>query len=80
MHSKIIILIFFICSIRMGYKRCFEANEFEDLPFIKAKRLEFNDKLVSFAGSDISNNASIKPIASGEWCSFAIESKVFSCS
>ncbi|KAF7809057.1 AT-rich interactive domain-containing protein 2 [Senna tora] len=37
-----------IC-IRMGYKRCLEANEFEDLPFNKAKRFECNNDLVSFA-------------------------------
>ncbi|XP_028762000.1 uncharacterized protein LOC114720528 [Neltuma alba] len=50
----------------MGFKRCFEANEFEDLPFNKAKRLECNDKLVSFAGTDNPNSAPVKPIASGK--------------
>ncbi|KAI9111842.1 hypothetical protein K1719_017532 [Acacia pycnantha] len=50
----------------MGSKRCFEANEFEDLPFNKAKRLECNDKLVSFVGIDTPNNAPVKLIASGK--------------
>lgn len=50
----------------MGFKRCFEANDFEDLPCNKAKRLECIDKLVSFADADTLNNGPVKPIASGK--------------
>lgn len=56
----------------MGYKRCLEANEFADLPFNKAKRFECNNELVSLADIEAPNNALMKPVISGEWCSFVI--------
>lgn len=52
--------------IRMGYKRCLESSEFEDLPLNKAKRFEGNNELFA----DTPNNPLMKPVNSGEWCSF----------
>ncbi|XP_027347031.1 uncharacterized protein LOC113858537 isoform X2 [Abrus precatorius] len=50
----------------MGYKRCLEANEFDDLSLNKAKRFECSSELVSFADIVTPNNAFLKTVISGD--------------
>ncbi|KAE9607343.1 hypothetical protein Lal_00026620 [Lupinus albus] len=45
----------------MGYKRCLDVNEFEDLSLNKAKRLESDNQLVSLTG-----NSFVKTVMSGD--------------
>ncbi|KAG4909016.1 hypothetical protein JHK87_055132 [Glycine soja] len=50
----------------MGYKRCREANEFEDLSLNKAKRFECNNELVSLADIVTPNKAFAKTVIKGD--------------
>lgn len=50
----------------MGYKRGFEANEYEDLSLNKAKRFECSNELVSFADIVTPNKAFEKNIITGD--------------
>ncbi|OIV94220.1 hypothetical protein TanjilG_09375 [Lupinus angustifolius] len=45
----------------MGYKRCLDVNEFEDLSLNKAKRLESENELVS-----LTDNSFVKTVMSGD--------------
>ncbi|XP_061368020.1 uncharacterized protein LOC133311026 [Gastrolobium bilobum] len=50
----------------MGYKRCLEANEFEDLSLNKVRRFECNNELVSLADIVPSNKAFVKTVISDD--------------
>lgn len=50
----------------MGYKRCREANEFEDLSLNKAKRFECNNELVSLADIVTPNKAFAQTVIKGK--------------
>ena len=56
----------------MGYKRSLESNEFDNLPFNKAKRVEGHKEVDSFDEIDSPNNAAVKAVISGKWCSSVI--------
>ncbi|CAJ1939776.1 unnamed protein product [Sphenostylis stenocarpa] len=50
----------------MGYKRCLEANELEDLSLNKAKRFECNNELVSLDDIVTPNKAFAKTVITGD--------------
>ncbi|RDX73190.1 AT-rich interactive domain-containing protein 2, partial [Mucuna pruriens] len=50
----------------MGYKRCLEANEFEDRSLNKAKRFECNNELVSLADVVTPNKALANTVITGD--------------
>jgi len=49
----------------MGYKRCLEANELEDLSLNKAKRFESNNEPVSLDDIVTPNKAFAKTVITG---------------
>jgi len=50
----------------MGYKRCLEVNELEDLSLNKPKRFESNNELVSLDDIVTPNKAFAKTVITGK--------------